>query len=45
MAVHYADHDGRLPPDKQNWKGCFLKGDMEIVTDMGVKEKFWENKF
>ena len=19
LAVHYADHDGRLPPDKQNW--------------------------
>lgn len=19
LAVYYADHDGRLPPDKQNW--------------------------
>jgi len=27
------------------WKGCFLKGDMEIVTDMGIKEKYWQNKF
>jgi general stress protein 26 len=23
------------------WKGCFLKGDMEIVTDMKIKEKYW----
>jgi len=27
------------------WKGCYLKGDMEIVTDMALKEKFWENKY
>jgi len=27
------------------WKGCLLKGDMEIVTDMGIKEKYWQNKF
>jgi len=27
------------------WKGCFLKGDMEIVTDMCVKEKFWDKKY
>jgi len=27
------------------WKGCFLKGDMEIVTDMGIKEKYWLEKF
>ena len=27
------------------WKGCFLKGDMEIVTDMSVKENFWDNKY
>ena len=20
MAVHYADHDGKLPPDKQEWQ-------------------------
>ena len=27
------------------WKGCYLKGDMEIVTDTSVKEKFWDNKY
>jgi general stress protein 26 len=27
------------------WKGCYLKGDMEIVTDMSVKEKLWYNKY
>ena len=27
------------------WKGCYLKGDMEIVTDMSVKEKYWDNKY
>jgi len=27
------------------WKGCFLKGDFEIVTDMTIKEKFWDNKY
>jgi len=27
------------------WKGCYLKGDMEIVTDMDVKKRFWENKY
>jgi len=27
------------------WQGCSLKGDMEIVTDMGVKEKLWDNKY
>ncbi|MCL2838312.1 MAG: pyridoxamine 5'-phosphate oxidase family protein [Oscillospiraceae bacterium] len=27
------------------WKGCYLKGDMEIVTDMDVKEKYWQSKF
>lgn len=27
------------------WKGCLLKGDMEVVTDMKVKEKFWQKKF
>ena len=25
------------------FKGCFLKGDMEIVTDTGIKEKYWSN--
>ena len=24
------------------FKGCFLKGDMEIVTDMSIKEKYWQ---
>ena len=28
-----------------SWKGCLLKGDMEIVTDMKVKEKYWIEKF
>ncbi len=27
------------------WKGCLLKGDMEIVTDMAIKENYWQNKF
>jgi len=27
------------------WKGCFLKGDMEIVTDMGMKERYWQDRF
>lgn len=27
------------------WKGCFLKGNMEIVTDMRIKEKYWQKKF
>ena len=27
------------------WKGCYLSGDMEIVSDMAVKEKFWQNKY
>ena len=27
------------------WKGCLLKGDMEIVTDMGIKEKYWLEQF
>ncbi|MCL2370430.1 MAG: pyridoxamine 5'-phosphate oxidase family protein, partial [Firmicutes bacterium] len=27
------------------WQGCMLKGDMEIVTDMAVKEKYWQDKF
>jgi len=24
------------------YKGCFLKGDMEIVNDMGVKKEYWQ---
>ena len=27
------------------WKGCMLKGNMEIVSDIKVKEKYWQNKF
>jgi len=25
-----------------NFKGCLLKGDFEIVSDMGIKEKHWQ---
>ena len=27
------------------WKGCMLKGNMEIVSDMETKSKYWINKF
>jgi len=27
------------------WKGCLLRGKMEIVTDMNTKEKYWQSKF
>lgn len=27
------------------WKGCMLKGSMEIVSDLSIKQKFWQNKF
>ena len=27
------------------WKGCLLKGNVEIVTDMTSKAKYWQNKF
>jgi len=27
------------------WEGCMLKGKMEIVSDMAVKEKYWQDKF
>jgi len=27
------------------WKGCYLKGDFEIVTDLQVKEKYWSNLY
>jgi general stress protein 26 len=27
------------------WKGCMLKGNMEIVSDLTLKEKYWQNKF
>jgi general stress protein 26 len=30
---------------KVAWEGCFLKGEMEIVTDMTVKEKYWLEDF
>lgn len=27
------------------WKGCHLKGIMEIVSDITEKEKYWQSKF
>jgi len=27
------------------WKGCMLKGKMEIVSDLTIKEKHWQEKF
>ena len=27
------------------WKGCMLKGDMEIVSDMAIKARYWDNQF
>ncbi|MCL2447174.1 MAG: pyridoxamine 5'-phosphate oxidase family protein [Oscillospiraceae bacterium] len=27
------------------WKGCQLIGHMEVVKDMAVKERFWQEKF
>jgi len=27
------------------WKGCMLKGEMEIVTDAATKRKYWQEKF
>jgi len=27
------------------WKGCYLRGEMEIVTDMAVKERYWDKKY
>lgn len=27
------------------WEGCQLKGNMEIVSDIKIKEKYWQNKF
>jgi len=27
------------------WKGCMLKGKMEIVFDLTLKERYWQNKF
>ncbi len=30
---------------KLMWKGCWLRGNMEIVSDMAVKEKYWDDAF
>jgi len=27
------------------WTGCYLKGEMEVVTDMALKEKYWDWKY
>jgi len=27
------------------WQGCQLKGDMDVVTDPDIKEKYWQEKF
>ena len=27
------------------WKGCLLKGEFEIVSDMALKQKYWRNMF
>ena len=27
------------------WKGCFLKGNMEIVLDIEVKKRYWQNMY
>lgn len=27
------------------WEGCMLKGKMEIITDMTLKEKYWQDMF
>ncbi|MDR0475888.1 MAG: pyridoxamine 5'-phosphate oxidase family protein [Treponema sp.] len=27
------------------WEGCMLKGNMEIVSDIETKSKYWQNKF
>jgi len=27
------------------YKGCMLKGEMEIVSDLAIKEKYWLNKY
>ena len=27
------------------WKGCYLKGEMTIVTDMAIKQKYWQNAY
>ena len=27
------------------WQGCMLKGEMEIISDLSLKEKYWQDKF
>jgi general stress protein 26 len=27
------------------WKGCMLKGNMAIVSDLALKTQYWQNKF
>jgi len=27
------------------WEGCMLKGKMEIVSDLAIKKKYWQEKF
>jgi len=27
------------------WKGCYLKGKMEIVDDIKIKKQYWSEKF
>jgi len=27
------------------WKGCFLTGNMEIVLDIEVKKRYWQNMY
>jgi len=27
------------------WKGCMLKGNMEIVSDPELKQRYWQDKF
>jgi general stress protein 26 len=29
----------------ESWDGCYLKGDMEIVNDLSIKEKYWIEEF
>lgn len=27
------------------WKGCLLKGNVEIVSDLDIKKSYWQSKF
>lgn len=29
----------------EKWEGCLLKGNMEIATDLCVKEKYWMDEY